>query len=49
MVALQVEVGQGRQELGEAVSFLQGEGEVQGLAPAHGLFLAKVCYESESH
>jgi tRNA pseudouridine38-40 synthase len=44
MVALQVEIGQGRQEPELAARCLEGKSEVKGLAPAHGLFLAEVRY-----
>jgi tRNA pseudouridine38-40 synthase len=48
LAALQIEVGQGRQEPEAVAHFLEGNrDEVQGLAPAHGLFLSEVRYELE--
>lgn len=50
MVSLQVEVGQGRQTRELLISSLSGEQKemVQGLAPAHGLFLTQVQYPEDS-
>jgi tRNA pseudouridine38-40 synthase len=46
VVALQVEIGQGKSPLQSIESYLNGKipSPVQGLAPAHGLSLVEVCY-----
>ena len=48
MVSLQVEIGQGKKPEGLLESSLTGKlpEMIQGLAPAHGLFLTEVRYPS---
>jgi tRNA pseudouridine38-40 synthase len=48
LVYLQVEVGQGRKEPEKIADCLEGTREVKGLAPAHGLFLAEVRYQTKA-
>jgi tRNA U38,U39,U40 pseudouridine synthase TruA len=46
MVSIQVEIGQGKRTQESLKRYLLGDSEemIQGLAPAHGLFLTHVQY-----
>lgn len=49
LVAVQVEIGQGRLDVAVMPRYLQaGADPVQGLAPSQGLVLAEVCYPPEA-
>jgi tRNA pseudouridine38-40 synthase len=51
MVNVQVEIGQGKYNLDIISRYLNGDvlGMIQGLAPAHGLFLTKVNYAEKAY